>query len=70
MNTSLSGKEIAAYKIEGSGGLWGIKFPGARVPDKLKGKYTNENLATQAISGYVASKNKPKKEPAPKKDKE
>jgi hypothetical protein len=48
------GKEVKAVHDE-MGTLWHIEFsPGGQLPEDLKGKFTNETMAKDAIKLYLA----------------
>jgi hypothetical protein len=50
------GKEVKAVHDK-IGTFWHIEFvPGGQVPAELKGKFTDENSAKQAIKRYLATK--------------
>lgn len=57
------------YVIEGDGtfGMKVIKYPGAGggIPNCLKGSYSNEKLAKQAIDVYLTFKQEEEDKPAP-----
>lgn len=61
--------EYRNYVIEGDGtfGMKVIKYPGAGggIPNCLKGSYSNEKLAKQAIDVYLTFKQEEADKPAP-----
>ena len=48
-----NGKQLGLYRVANTS-LYGIRFEGGgEIPDSLSGRFTNTDLAFEAIAGYL-----------------